>query len=360
MIRESGSASVASALLVFSHCCKLRASDSHADGTGVVVKGIGNIPRALSSVVVIALAFTAAAVESAEVIVGTGSPAGVYYQVGKAICRLVNAGTGEHGITCKSPSTAGSIFNLENIREGKLQFGVVQSDWQFHALNGTQRFENAGPDKKLRALFSAHGEPFTVVARRDSGISSFDDMKGMRVNVGNPGSGQRATMEIVMQAKGWGMDVFSLANDLPASQQSLALCHDRVQAMVYTVGHPNASVAQAAGLCDAVIVEVSDPDIDKLVNENPYYAYTEVPGGVYPGNPNAVVTFGVKATVVTSADLAGETVYQIVKAVFDNLDDFRKMHPAFGNLDPANMVSDGLSAPLHEGALKYYREKGLK
>jgi hypothetical protein len=326
---------------------------------GEAVKGIGNFPLIVARALSAALVFGVSVAEAAEIIVGTGSPAGVYYQVGKGICRLVNAGTNDHGITCKSPSTAGSIFNLENVRNGNLQLGVAQSDWQFHALNGTNRFESAGPDAKLRALFSVHGEPFTVVARRDSGITEFDDLKGHRVNIGNPGSGQRATMEIVMQAKGWDNDDFSLANELPASQQSLALCHDRVQAMVYTVGHPNASVAQAAGLCDAVIVEVSDPDIDKLVDENPYYAYTEVPGGVYPGNPDAVVTFGVKATVVTSEDIDVETIYQVVKAVFDNIGDLRKMHPAFGTLDPNNMVKDGISAPLHDGAMKYYREKGL-
>jgi hypothetical protein len=326
---------------------------------GEAVKGIGNFPLIVARALSAALVFGVSVAEAAEIIVGTGSPAGVYYQVGKGICRLVNAGTNDHGITCKSPSTAGSIFNLENVRNGNLQLGVAQSDWQFHALNGTNRFESAGPDAKLRALFSVHGEPFTVVARRDSGITEFDDLKGHRVNRGNPGSGQRATMEIVMQAKGWDNDDFSLANELPASQQSLALCHDRVQAMVYTVGHPNASVAQAAGLCDAVIVEVSDPDIDKLVDENPYYAYTEVPGGVYPGNPDAVVTFGVKATVVTSEDIDVETIYQVVKAVFDNIGDLRKMHPAFGTLDPNNMVKDGISAPLHDGAMKYYREKGL-
>ena len=300
------------------------------------------------------------AVLAAEIRVGTGSPSGVYYQVGKAICRLVNAGSQQHGVSCRSISTAGSISNLKDIRDGDLQLAVAQSDWQFHASKGSGPFADAGADNKLRALFSVHGEPFTVVARRDSGILTFDDLKGMRVNVGNPGSGQRATMETVMAAKGWDMSVFALANDLPASQQSLALCHDRVQAMVYTVGHPNASVAQAAGLCDARIVEVSGPDIDKLVAENPYYAYTEVPGGIYPGNPEPVVTFGVKATVVTSSDVDEDTVYTVVKAVFENLNDMKKMHPAFGSLQPEDMVSDGLSAPLHGGASRYFSEKGLK
>ena len=302
---------------------------------------------------------TAGPALSAEITIGTGSRAGVYFQVGRAICRLINGGTKDHGVSCKSPSTAGSIFNLTNVRGGQLQFGVAQSDWQFHALNGTSRFAKAGPDPDLRALFSVHGEPFTVVARRDAEIETFQDLKGKRVNIGNPGSGQRATMEVVMAAMGWDKSVFSLANELPASQQSLALCHDRVQAMIYTVGHPNASVGQAVGLCEAFIVEVKGPEIDKLVSDNPFYAYTEVAGGVYRGNPDPVTTFGVKATVVTSAKVADETVYTLVKTVFDNMDKFKKMHPAFGNLDPGNMITDGLSAPLHDGARRYFSEQGL-
>jgi TRAP transporter TAXI family solute receptor len=296
---------------------------------------------------------------SAEIIVGTGSKAGVYYQVGRALCRLLNAQTARHGLTCEPLSTAGSIFNLTNVRAGRLNLGVAQSDWHYHAVQGTSAFEAIGPDPDLRALFSVHSEPFTVVARRDSGIRRFEDLKGKRVNIGNPGSGQRATMEVVMRAEGWSPSVFSLANDLPASQQSLALCHDRVQAMVYTVGHPNASVGQAAGLCNAVIVEVKNPSIDKLVAENPFYAYTEIPGGIYSGNPDPVTTFGVKATVVASTKLDADTVYAVVKAVFENLDRFRKMHPAFGGLEARRMVSDGLSAPLHDGALRYYEEQGL-
>jgi TRAP transporter TAXI family solute receptor len=259
----------------------------------------------------------------------------------------------------KAPSTAGSVFNLANVRNGELQLGIVQSDWQFHAMNGTSRFSDAGPDPDLRALFSVHGEPFTVVARRDAGISSFDDLVGKRVNIGNPGSGQRGTMEVVMKAKGWDESVFALAKELPADQQALALCYDQVQAMVYTVGHPNASVGQVLALCDAMIVEVKGPAIDKLVNDKPFYAYTEVTGGIYQDNPDPVTTFGVKATVVSSAKLDADTVYAVVKAVFDNIDQFRRMHPAFGILDPKNMIADGLTAPLHAGAKRYYAEKGL-
>lgn len=296
---------------------------------------------------------------AAEVFVGTGSTAGVYYQVGRAICRLLNAQTARHGLTCEALPTAGSIYNLTNVRAGRLHLGVAQSDWQYHAVQGTSAFEGIGPDPDLRALFSVHSEPFTVVARRDAGIRRFEDLKGKRVNIGNPGSGQRATMEVVMRAEGWTPSVFSLANELPASEQSLALCQDRVQAIIYTVGHPNASVGQAAGLCDAVIVEVKSPAIDRLVGENPFYVYTEIPGGVYSGNPEPVVTFGVNATVVSSTKVDADTIYTVVKTVFDGLDRFKKMHPAFGGLEAGRMIRDGLSAPLHEGALRYYRERGL-
>lgn len=317
----------------------------------------------LTSIVIVSMALTlgtgaAQPVQAEEIAIGTASRAGVYFQVGQAICRLLNAETTQHEVTCKALPTEGSIDNLQQLRAGKLQLGVVQSDWQYRAANGTGIFKSVGPDPDLRALFSVHGEPFTVVARRDAGIKSFDDLKGKRVNIGNPGSGQRATLEVLMDAKGWDKNVFSLANELSASEQSLALCHDRVQAMVYVVGHPNASVAQAVDLCDAIIVPVTGPVVDRLLADNPYYARTQVPGGVYKGNPQPVSTFGVKATVVASTRLSPDTAYLLVKTVFENLDDFKKQHPAFANLEAVGMIKDGLSAPLHEGALRYYREKG--
>ncbi len=291
--------------------------------------------------------------------IGTGSEAGVYFQVGRALCYLAARDDSLKSTDCKALSTAGSIFNLKNLRSGALQIAVAQSDWHYHAVSGSGPFAESGADAELRSLFSVHGEPFTVVARRDAGITKLQDLAGKRVNIGNPGSGQRATMEIVMAALGWDRSAFSLADELPADQQSLALCHDRVQAMIYTVGHPNASVGQAAGLCDAIMVEVSGEPIDKLITENPFYAETMIPGGIYAGNPNPVRTFGVKATVVTTASLDEALAYAIVRSVLGDLRRFRKMHPAFGGLDAKRMVADGLSAPLHPGALRFAREAGL-
>jgi len=293
------------------------------------------------------------------VTIGTGGVTGVYYPTGGSICRLVNKYKKETGVRCSVESTGGSVYNINAIRAGELEMGVAQSDWQYHAYKGDSKFEKAGPFKDLRAVFSVHPEPFTVVARADAGIKNFDDLKGKRVNIGNPGSGQRGTMEVVMKAKGWTKDDFKLASELKASEQSKALCDNKIDAMVYTVGHPSGSIKEATTTCDSVLVNVTGPAIDKLVAENDYYREAVIPGGMYKGNPDDVKTFGVGATLVTSAKVPDNVVYAVVKAVFENFDTFKKLHPAFANLKKEQMIKDGLSAPLHPGAVKYYKEVGL-
>lgn len=291
--------------------------------------------------------------------IGTGGVTGVYYPTGGSICRLMNANRDEHGIRCSVESTGGSVYNLNTMRQGELDFGVVQSDWQYHAYNGTSRFEDQGPYEGLRAVFSVHPEPVTVVARADSGIEHFDDLKGKRVNVGNPGSGQRGTMEVIMDAKGWSMDDFALASELKSAEQAGALCDNKIDAFVFVVGHPSGSIEEATTTCDTRLVEVSGPAIDKLVNDNPYYSVATIPGGMYRNNPNDTKTFGVRATFVSSTRVSSDAVYHLVKAVFENFDDFKGLHPAFQVLEKRPMVTQSLSAPLHEGAKRYYEEAGL-
>jgi TRAP transporter TAXI family solute receptor len=313
---------------------------------------------ALAGVAALALAVSApVAAQEKFITIGTGGQTGVYYVVGQSICALVNRGAAEHNIKCTAPSTGGSIANINALIAGDQTMGVAQSDWQYHAYNGSSQFEGKKFDKE-RAVFSVHAEPFTVVARSDSGIKTFDDLKGKRVNVGNPGSGQRGTMEVLMEAKGWQMSDFALASELKPAEQASALCDGKVDAIVYTVGHPNGSIQEATTSCDAVVVDVAGPEVDKLVSENPYYAKATVPGGMYKGTDEDVNTFGVRATFVSSSDVDEDTVYQVVKAVFDNFDRFKELHPAFANLTAEEMVKDGLSAPLHPGAEKYFKEKG--
>lgn len=314
----------------------------------------------LAGVAVIASIGISAGASAQEFIsIGTGGVTGVYYPTGGAICRLVNKGRKEHGIRCAVESTGGSVYNINTIKAGELEFGVAQSDWQYHAYNGTSKFaDNPFPD--VRAVFSVHPEPFTVIARSDAGVNSFADLKGKRVNVGNPGSGQRATMEVVMDAYGIGMDDFALATEYKGSEMAKQLCDGNIDAMIYTIGHPAAAIKEATTTCDATLVSVTGPEIEKLVADNPFYRVATIPGGMYKGTDGDTTTFGVGATFVTSATIPDEVVYVVAKSVMENVEDFRKLHPAFANLDPAEMVKDGLSAPLHPGAEKAYMELGLK
>ena len=290
--------------------------------------------------------------------IGTGGVTGVYYPTGGAICRLVNKDRKEHGLRCSAESTGGSVYNVNTVLAGDLEFGVAQSDVQFNAYNGEEQFSDAGPAEKLRAVFSVHPEPFTVLARPSANIASFADMKGKRVNVGNPGSGLRATTEIVMDAMGMTMDDFAVASELKGSEMAQALCDDKIDVMTYTVGHPAAAITEATTTCDVQFVDITGPEIDKLVEDNSFYRKATVPGDMYKGMEKDNETFGVGATFVTSTDVSEDIVYTVVKAVFDNFDDFKKLHPAFANLVEEEMISDGLSAPLHPGAEKYYAERG--
>jgi TRAP transporter TAXI family solute receptor len=290
--------------------------------------------------------------------IGTGGVTGVYYAAGGAICRLVNKDRAKHGIRCSVESTGASVFNVNTIKAGELDFGFAQSDVQFNAYRGSADFKAAGPFGDLRAVFSVHPEAFTVVARKEAGVKQFTDFKGKRFNVGNPGSGTRAAAEEYLGAIGWKLSDFSLASELKADEHGPALCDGKIDGFVYIVGHPSANIQDPTTTCGARLVPVTGAAVDKLVAEKPYYANATIPAAMYPNNPDATQTYGMLATVVTSAKVPADVVYQMVKSVFDNFDEFKKLHPALANLKPENMIKDGNTAPLHDGALRYYREKG--
>jgi uncharacterized protein len=291
------------------------------------------------------------------VTIGTGGVTGVYYAAGGAICRLLNKDRKAHGIRCSVESTGGSAFNVNTIKGGELDFGMAQSDVQYNALKGAGNFKDAGPYADLRAVFSIHPEPFTVLARKEANITKFEDFKGKRFNVGNPGSGTRASLEELIGALGWKLSDFSLASELKADEHGPALCDNKIDGFFYGVGHPSANIQDPTTTCGAKLVGIAGPAIDKLIADKPYYAKATIPAGLYASNPQATETYGVLATMVTSAKISDETVYQLTKAVFENFDEFKKLHPAFANLQPEQMVKDGNSAPLHDGAAKYYKEK---
>lgn len=309
------------------------------------------------AVAVIGLTAGSAIAQQQFVSIGTGGVTGVYYPTGGAICRLMNKSRKEHGFRCSVESTGGSIYNLNTIRAGELEFGVVQSDWQYHSYHGTSKFADAGPYEDLRAVFSVHPEPVTILARDDSGIQDLADVKGKRLNIGNPGSGTRGTWEVLEEALGWERSDLKLATELKSAEMAQALCDGKYDAYFWLVGHPSASTQEALASCASHLVSATGPVIEKLIAERPYYRYATIPAGMYGDNPE-IATYGVGATFVSSASVPDEAVYALVKAVFDNFEQFKGFHPAFRNLKESEMITDGLSAPLHPGAIKYYKERG--
>jgi len=322
-----------------------------------MTKSIKTTGLVTAALIALASFATPAAAQQKFVTIGTGGVTGVYYAVGGAICRLMNKSRADTGLRCSVESTGGSVFNVNSIKTGELDFGMTQSDVQYNAAKGEGPFKDkADPD--LRAVVSVHPEPFTVLARKDAGVSQFSDFKGKRFNIGNPGTGTLSSMEELLKQMGWTKADFSLAAELKADEQGTALCDNKIDGFFYGVGHPSAAIQDPTIACGAKLISLTGPAVDALIKDHPYYARATIPGGMYANNPNPTDTYGVLATLVTSAKTADTTVYALVKAVFDNFDEFKKLHPAFANLDPAKMVKDGLSAPLHPGAVKFYKEKG--
>ena len=295
------------------------------------------------------------------VTIGTGGITGVYYPTGGAIAKMVNKKKKEYGIRATVESTGGSVFNINAVMNGDLEFGIAQSDRQYQAVHGLAEWKDKGPQKDLRAVFSIHPESVTLVAAVDSGVKTIQDLKGKKVNIGNPGSGQRQNAIDALEAVGIDINKDIQAESIKASEAASLLQDGRIDAFFYTVGHPSGAIKEAtSGARKVLIADVAGPGIDKLLAKYPYYAKAIIPIKLYPGakNDKDVQTFGVKATLITSAKVPDEVVYAITKEVFDNFEAFKKLHPAYGTLTKQKML-EGLSAPIHPGALKYYKEVGL-
>jgi TRAP transporter TAXI family solute receptor len=295
------------------------------------------------------------------VTIGTGAVEGVYYPTGRAIAKIVNQDNNKHDLEVKYESTSGSVFNVNAIMAGGLEFGVVQSDRQYQAWNGIKDWKNRGPQKKLRSICSFYSESVVLVAGDDSGIETLNDIKGKVVNIGNRGSGPRGNAIDVMQACGIDWKRELTAEDIRAGNSAAMLQKGNIDAFFYTVGHPNQSIADAiSGTRKSHFITLTGACIDKLVDQWPYYTRAIVPIRFYPQarNTQDIKSFGVKATLCTSEDMPDTVVYTITKQIFENLEDFKKLHPAFSVLTRKHML-EGLSAPIHAGAAKYFTEAGL-
>lgn len=303
----------------------------------------------------------AAGARAAErtLVIGTAPVAGVYYAAGGALCNLISRERARHGLRCLVESTGGSADNLERLRRGEIDFALVQSDWQYVAVREGQGPDGA-PFEALRAVFSLHGQPVTVVAGAESGIDRLEDLRGRRISLGPAGSAIRAAGEALIGGLGWRRDDFEEIVDLSVDGQVEALCAGRIDAFVLPVSHPNGAVASAIASCGAALVEVAGPPVKRLTGDWPFYVSVTIPGGLYRGIDKPVQSYGARATLVTTAATPDDVVYEVVKATFENLEDLGRQHAALEGLVPERMVEAGNSARFHEGALRYYRERGWK
>lgn len=293
------------------------------------------------------------------VTLGTGSVTGIYFPTGGTICRLVNRDKEKHNIQCSVESTGGSVYNLNALSQRELDLGVAQSDIIYDAYNTADHIKSVTPNKDLRTIVSLYTEPLTIVARQDSNIKSFHDLKDKRINIGAPGSGQRATMMSLIDYLGWSLKDFKQVSGLNPVEQATALCDNKLDAIVYSVGHPNGSIQEASSSCDTNLVQISGPDIDTFLKKNPYYVPAKIKAGLYRGTPDEINTFGVKVGVVATTKLSNEITYEIVKSIANNFESFKRLHPIFSNLTLDAMANEAIIAPLHDGAAQFFREKGI-
>lgn len=299
------------------------------------------------------------AAERGPVTIGTGAVTGNYFATGTAICQLLNRmsqGKGQ-GRPCAVKSTEGSIANVKALKAGELEFAIVQSDIQFNAARGLAQFKGKRADE-LRAVFSIYPEPLTILARKEAAIRKVEDFRGKRVSLGSPGSGTRATMEMLLTALKVDIKDLALVAEFKPDEHGAALCAGRIDGLAYVVGSPVSNIHDAADSCGAKLVSVTGPEVDKLVVKHPYLVFATIPGGMYPSNPDPVRTFGVMAGLVSSTNVPEQVVHDLAAAVFEHFEEFKKLHPAFAHLEPIDMISHGLPVPLHDGAVRYYREKG--
>ena len=291
--------------------------------------------------------------------IGTGGVTGVYYPTGGAICRMMNKHKKDTGIKCTVESTGGSVYNIKTIKAGELDFGIAQSDVVYQAANGTGKFKGA-PYKDLRVVMSIHPELLTLAVRKDSGIKKFADLKGKVINIGNPGSGNEATVKMLLENSKTVKLKDIKAEQLKAAECPNALKDKKIDGYFYMVGHPTANFKDAANSTDIDLISLKDvPAAQKLVKEKPYYAWGTIPAGMYKGVNHDTVTYGVKAVLVTSKNQDEKAVYTMVKSILDNFDKFKKLHPAYKNLTKEDLLKGFDHKLLHPGAAKAFKEAGL-
>lgn len=300
----------------------------------------------------------AASAEPAFFSIAAGWQAGQFFKASEAICRIVDKTRERHGVRCSSEITRGSTANINAVRDNETDAGMAQSDWQFHAYQGSDKFSENGPFETLRAVFSLHAEPLTIFARANEGIRSLEDLKGKRINVGPEGWSFQIGWSRLYELLGWDRLDFTFGHE-KWKEQIFALCDRKTDAGIWWTWHPRSYLLDATTICDLSLVYLPDGAIERVLAEFPYYRAATIPGGLYKGSPEDIPSLGTAATLFSSTETPDEVVYEVVKAVFENLEELKHSHPAFAGLEDREMATTAQTAPLHPGAERYYRERGF-
>ena len=290
--------------------------------------------------------------------IGTGGVTGTYYPTGGAICRLLNKTKKQTDIRCSVESTGGSVYNILAINRGEFDFGISQSDTAYQAYHAQGKFKN-NPQKELRSIMAIYPELLALVVRKDSNIQKLTDIKDKRINIDIPGSGTRTTVDAILKAFNIKLSDLEVAGEIKSIKGPSMLKDDKIDGYFGMFGHPTANIKDVANAIDIDLVPIKGSPVDKLIKKYPYYAKGIISGTLYKNVTHDTPSIGVKAVLVTSKDTDSQIVYNLVKVILENFQTFKSLHPAYQTITKKSLL-DGISIPLHKGALKYYKEAGLK
>lgn len=284
---------------------------------------------------------------------GTGGTAGTYYAYGGIIAQYIR---NYAGIKVTAVSTGGSKVNIQSIQDGDFQLGFTQSDVMAYAWDGTKSFEADGPTHDFRVLGGLYAETVQLITM-DEDIKTVADLKGKSVSIGEAGSGVYFNAIDVLAGAGLTLD------DIKPQYQSFgdskeALKDGKIQAAFIVAGAPTTAITELATTNGVYLVNINGDLRDSIIESCPYYAPLEIPAGTYPKQDEPVETITVKATVIVSAALPEETVYNMTAAIFDHTEEITAENAKGSELTLEN-ATGGMTAPFHPGAAKYYAEHGI-
>jgi TRAP transporter TAXI family solute receptor len=311
-----------------------------------------------ATVLAAAVGSNCALAQTKFVTIGTGGVSGVYYAVGGALCRVVNRDRVSNGIRCSAEATPGSMVNIDSLKRNSINFAIVQGDLHYQAVKGDGAFAKNGVQENLRSVLSLYPEALTILSSKEISAKGLDDLKGRRFSLGMLGSGGRATIEKLLQASSLSASDFGSVVERAADEQGHALCENKIDGFAYVVGHPAPNVMRTIKECGAKFVAVESAGSAAVLRDFPYFVKTEIPGSLYPGLAGGVPTIGMLASLVTTDSVPDDMVYSVVKSIFGNIEELKGLNPSLARLDPRKMISEGLVAPIHPGAMRFYKEKG--